>query len=120
MLFDKGHDPWNKGMKGQCASGSEKGWFQEGRECDTKQPIGTIVIRNSKVSGRIHQRQWIKIAEPDKWEEYARFVYKQFQGEIRKGCIIHHIDRNTMNDDIENLAMLTRAEHINEHRHELH
>jgi hypothetical protein len=34
--------------------------------------------------------------------------------------IVHHIDGNKANNDISNLQIVTRAEHINIHRDELH
>jgi hypothetical protein len=33
--------------------------------------------------------------------------------------VIHHHDRNSLNDELENLRALTRKEHADEHRHEL-
>ena len=39
--------------------------------------------------------------------------------EIPKGFIIHHIDKNSLNDVISNLALLTRTAHINIHRIDL-
>ena len=46
-------------------------------------------------------------------------VYRCFIGDITKGNIIHHINRDTTFNWYKNLIQLTREEHINEHREEL-
>lgn len=33
--------------------------------------------------------------------------------------VVHHIDRNKLNNELLNLVVMTRAEHINEHRHDI-
>jgi len=58
------------------------------------------------------KRQWIKIAEPNKWIEYAKFVWIKNNGKIPKGYLIHHSDEDTMNDNINNLVPLTRRVHF--------
>jgi len=42
---------------------------------------------------------------------YSRLVWEEYFGEIPKGLLIHHIDKNKMNNDINNLALLTSVEH---------
>jgi hypothetical protein len=74
---------------------------------------GTIVIRFDKRCNSF--RQYIKI-DNHKWIAYARFVWEQHNGVIPKGYSIHHIDQNTMNDNIVNLACLTRSEHMAIHQ----
>ena len=37
-------------------------------------------------------------------------------GAIPEGCIVHHKDENKLNWNIENLELLTRAEHIRKHK----
>lgn len=111
--FEKGHIPWNKGIKGIHLSKESE--FQKGRTSLTKCPIGTIKERNEK--GKI--RNFIKIAQPNKWEYYYVYLWKQKNGEIPKGCVIHHINKIPNDDRIENLICLTRAEHINIHRQDL-
>lgn len=48
-----------------------------------------------------------------------RDVWIFHNGPIPEGMHVHHIDGNTANNDISNLACVTRAEHWNEHRAEL-
>jgi hypothetical protein len=44
-----------------------------------------------------------------------RYIYTQHFGEIPKGMIIHHIDEDKTNNDINNLQMMTRSEHSSLH-----
>lgn len=112
--FKKGQIPWNKGIKGIHVSPATE--FKKGQPSINKLPLGTLTQRKDK-SGKI--RNWIKIEEPNKWIEYAKFVWIQHNGNIPKGFLIHHIDKNTLNDNIENLALVTRKAHINIHRQDL-
>jgi hypothetical protein len=103
--FELGHEPWNKGTKGECKSNS--GSFRKGQRPKTWLPVGTITVRIEKKRNRRH---WIKIAEPNKWLEFAKWVWIQNYGKIPKGFVVYHINRNTLNDNIENLKLITRKE----------
>ena len=54
-------------------------------------------------SQHIHRLQWIK-----------------HNGEIPPDCVVHHIDENKMNWSIENLELLSRKDHIREHKDSVH
>lgn len=45
-----------------------------------------------------------------------RLVWEKYNGTIPEGCIVHHKDENKLNWDIDNLELLTRAEHTDAHR----
>lgn len=49
-----------------------------------------------------------------------RLEWERHHGHTSKGCIIHHVDGNKMNWDIDNLMMLSRSEHIREHADRVH
>lgn len=49
----------------------------------------------------------------------AHLVWIAHQGAIPHGRIIHHKDRDMLNDAIQNLELLTKAEHLIEHREEV-
>jgi hypothetical protein len=40
-----------------------------------------------------------------------RYIYESANGDIKKGCVVHHKDMNPLNNDISNLEMMTRSEH---------
>lgn len=108
--FPKGHSPWNKGKKGiHLSPGSE---FKKGCASLRKVSVGTITTRTDK--GGKH-RQWIKTSDPSEWMEYAKFVWIVNNGLIPKGMLVHHLDFDTMNDGIDNLALVTRKAHFGIH-----
>jgi len=109
--FKKGYTPWNKNKKGIRLS--PKTEFKKGQKGINWKPVGTTTKRKDK---SCKERRWIKIKEPNKWQEYARYIWTKHKGEIKNGLVIHHIDGNPINDNIKNLQCLTRAEHIKIHR----
>lgn len=112
--FKKGNIPWTKGKKG--IHFSPKTEFKKGQPGINWKPVGSVTTRKDK-NKKI--RRWIKIDEPNVWIEYSKFIWIKNNGEIPKGFLIHHIDENPLNDEIDNLAMVTRKAHINLHRHSL-
>lgn len=105
---------WNKGMKGIHLSPTTE--FKKGHGRDTAEPIGTLRFRKHKGDAR---RAWVKVAQPNSWELRAKVVWITAHGPIPRGMVVHHEDRNALNDDLSNLGLLTRAEHLNEHRDEI-
>jgi len=59
------------------------------------------------------KRNYIKINQ--KWEPYARYLIEKKIRKLKKGEIVHHINRNKLDDRIENLQIKTIGEHISEH-----
>ena len=112
-IFKKGHIPWNKNKKGIHLS--KKSEFKKGHKPINWKPVGTITIRIDKNKTK---RNWIKIKEPNKWIELYRFNWLNAKRKLKKNYVIHHIDFNSLNDNIENLILLTRTEHINIHRND--
>jgi len=110
--FKKGNIPWNKDKKGIHLSLNSE--FKKGQTGIHWVPIGTISIRIENRTKK--SRQWIKVAEPNIWVEYAKFIWIKYNGNIPKGYLIHHIDYNSLNDSIDNLAMLTRKAHFEIHK----
>ena len=45
-----------------------------------------------------------------------RLVWEKYYGTIPEGYIVHHKDENKLNWSIDNLELLTRAEHTDAHR----
>lgn len=111
--FSKGNSPWNKDLKGIHLSPDTE--FKKGVRGTNWVPISSSVIRQHKGDS---PRVYIKIDEPNSWKERSILIWEMKNGPIPKGKIIHHIDRDSLNDRPSNLQALTRAEHLNEHRHE--
>lgn len=114
--FKSGHQTWNKGKKGLHHSPNTE--WKKGQPSDKKLPIGAVTIRKRKREE--HARAFIKIADPSVWVPRANWVWEQAFGKIPRGMVIHHRDRNPLNDDLDNLRLLSRAEHAAEHNHEMH
>lgn len=49
-----------------------------------------------------------------------RLEWQKHHGPIPEGYIIHHIDGNKLNWNIDNLSLLSRADHIREHAEVVH
>lgn len=112
--FQPGFVPWNKGMAGIRLSPSTE--FKAGPRPDKRMPIGAVSIRTRKRDGK--SRAWVKVADPNKWMLRSQLVWISEHGPIPVGYVVHHKDRNTLNDALDNLELLTVAEHISEHRNE--
>lgn len=110
--FKSGHTPWNKNKKGIHLSPNTE--FKPGARFDKRDAIGTVRIRTHKGT----KRAWIKVSDPNVWRLRAVVVWEIVNGPLPKGFLVHHEDRSTLNDSIENLKSMTRAEHLNEHRNE--
>lgn len=113
--FQKAQRPWNYDLKGIHLSPHSE--FKKGRRGENWMPVGSVTIRTDKHG---NDRAWVKIAEPNKWRERAIVNWELFHGKpLPAGKVVHHKDRDTLNDSASNLQALTRAEHITVHREEL-
>ncbi len=110
--FKKGNKSPNLGKKGIRLSPATE--FKKGHKPSHVCQIGEIRIRS--LYGK--KRAFIKIAEPNIWRAYAVFNYQKHHGQFSKGYLVHHRNRNTLDDSIENLELMTRKQHLNEHRME--
>lgn len=102
--FEKGHVPANKGRKGFCSPGCEKGWFKKGSTPYNHKEIGTEVMTTD---GYLK----IKIAEPDVWGFKHIMEWEKHNGKVPEGCCITFKDGNHRNCSIENLMCITRQVH---------
>lgn len=114
--FKKGMKPWNYGLKGWKPKGSEKTQFKKGQSGRNWLPVGSIRKRKDK-AGTV--RNFIKISEPNIWKIYAVKLWEDKFGLVPKGYVVHHINRNPLDDRIENLSLLTRVAHLMEHRNDM-
>lgn len=107
--FAKGNVPWANGKKGiRLGQDTE---FKPGNRPHNHQPVGTIVTSSDGYLKR-------KIAEPKTWEFIHRRIWEGAHGPIPVGMLVHFKDNNKLNCALENLELLTRAEHMQ--RYTLH
>lgn len=112
--FKKGQISWSKGTKGILKA--NKTSFKKGNITHNTLPVNSIITKKHKKEKQ--PRKFIKVAAPNKWKPYSRYIWEKYLGEIPKGHIVHHKDRNPLNDNIENLELISRAKHLAEHRKE--
>lgn len=104
--FEKGHTPPNKGKKGFCSPGSEKGWFSKGHTPLNKMPIGSEVMKGD---GYI----WVKTGEGSRdWRQKHILIWEQQNGKIPGGYILTFLDGDRTNITLDNLALITLAESL--------
>ena len=108
--FQKGHTPANKGQKmstevyQKCA----RTMFKKGTVPPNTQPIGTIHQRKD-TGGKMYQ--YIKLADSE-WQLLNRYTREQHNGPIPKGMVVVYKDGNYLNNDINNLLMITKKENM--------
>jgi len=102
----------NKGKHYRSSPATE---FKKGLTPANKCCVGTVRARKDK-NGKL--RAWVKVAEPNKWKLRAVVEWEAKYGPLPNGLIVHHNDRDTMNDSITNLSAVSRAAHMLEHRSE--
>ncbi len=114
--FKPGLRPWNKDVKGLHLSPATE--FKPGPRPEERDPVGTVKIRQRR--NRVEApRAFVKIAQPNVWKLRAVAVWEKQHGPLPRGMVVHHKDRDSLNDVPENLVAFTRAEHLAEHRREL-
>jgi hypothetical protein len=101
--FPKGHIPPNKGKKGYCSPGCEKGWFKKGHIPDNYMPVGA-----ERVNGDGYVD--VKIEDPNKWKGKHVLTWEEHNGPVPEGHVIILADGNKLNTDISNLILVTRKQ----------
>lgn len=91
--------------------------FKAGQAAHNHLPVGTVRVRRETHTGL--DRAWVKTAEPNEWRKRAVVVWESLHGKVPRGSVVHHRDRDSLNDEPNNLQALTRKEHADEHRAEL-
>ena len=99
--FKKGHVAWNKGLKGIHLS--PKSEFKKGQFTGSQHP-------SWKGGEQINANDCVYIyAGANKRIRRPRKVYEDYHGEIPKGWILYHIDKDMHNDSLDNLIAIPRA-----------
>lgn len=91
----------HKGQKGWCVPNSESTRFKNDERSWATAPLLTIRKRPA-----IGNYLFIKIAEPNVWINYARYVWEQANGPLKEGEKIKFLDGNKENCALENLMII--------------
>ena len=108
--FKKRQIPPNKGQKmsNDVYEKVAKTMFKKGSKPMNTQPIGTIHQRRD-TGGKMYQ--YIKLADCN-WQLLNRYTWEQHNGPIPKGMVVVYKDGNYLNNDINNLLMITKKENM--------
>jgi hypothetical protein len=106
--FYKGHEPWNKGMKGLDIGGKES-QFKKGHVPHNHKTVASERIDEDGYT-------YIKIADPRKWVLKHRYIYEQEHGTLEPHMIVTFRDKNISNFEIENLEAITKVENMERNR----
>ena len=110
--FKKGHIPVNKGVKGIRYKGCEKTWYKKGNLPHNTKPIGYERINKD---GYIEVKIAMRPGDTKNGHNFVgkhRLVWEAANGPIPKGYKLIFLDGNKQNCDLENLALVTNAEHL--------
>lgn len=117
--FQAGHTPANKGRKGHCAPGSEKGWFTKGHANNVEHPM--YAERWRTVGSQKVRTLFIKVPGPDPyrrdypshlkyhWVRKAVWVWEQANGPVPEGHVVLQLDGDAANCDLANLECVSRG-----------
>ena len=116
--FKKGNVPHNKDkkqveyMSKEAIERTKKTRFKKGNKPKNYRPVGSERITKD---GYIE----VKVADPNKWETKNKIIYKQYFGDIPEGHKIIYADGNKLNNDINNLILVSDNEELIMNRHRL-
>lgn len=116
--FQKGNISHNKGKKQseymtkEAIERTKETRFKKGNRPSNYRPFGSERITKD---GYIE----VKVADPNKWETKNKIVYKQHFGDIPKGYKVIYADGNKLNNDINNLILVSNSELLIANRNHL-
>lgn len=105
--FKKNRIPWNKGMKGWHAPGSEKTWFQKGQSSINERPVGSEYDSAGYLLVKIKNDG----TRNDKWRPKHVLVWEKANGPVPEGHVVVFLDGNHKNFNLDNLACIPRGIH---------
>ena len=73
---------------------------------------GQIAYNRDKV-GTVRLQKWnavIKIADPDVWQDFSRYLYEQYNEKLKDGEVVMFLDQNKRNFNINNLIKVTKQD----------
>lgn len=108
--FEKGQEPPNKGKKGYCAPGSEKGWFKKGERrgvaTQLYKPIGT---ERTTQDGYIERKVNDDLPLQQRWRAVHLIRWEEANGPIPEGHALKCLDGNKANTDPSNWKCIPRG-----------
>jgi hypothetical protein len=112
--YKKGQEPMNKGrkqteyMSPTAIARTKKTRFKKGSLPHNTRQDGDISVRVNKGNWPY---KWIRVSL-GKWRELHRVTWEQHHGKIPKGYNVVFKDGDSLNCDIDNLELVSRAENM--------
>ncbi|MDE1484534.1 HNH endonuclease signature motif containing protein [Xenorhabdus bovienii] len=100
--WQKGDKPVHAGTQGVLKA--SLGSFKKGHLTWNKQPVGT-----ERING--HGYVDVKLSDPGIWKPKHHLIWEKHHGKRPENSVITFKDCNRLNCDIDNLILITRAEH---------
>jgi hypothetical protein len=99
------------GQKYSYKVGNKKGYKQIKKAHETRKKFYEKRFKeNPKLY--LNTQGYMMIAIPGtKGKKYHRYIWELYNGKIPEGYVIHHKDRNKLNNSIDNLQLMTESEH---------
>lgn len=109
--FTKGHEPWNKGIKGLNFPGSQATQFKKGnrtgKAARNYQPIGHERLGKD---GYLQRKINDDMPLQRRWRAVHIILWESVNGPLPKGYCLAFRDKNKTNIQIDNLELITRIE----------
>jgi hypothetical protein len=107
--FRPGQIPANKGRKGYCPPGCEKGWFKPGNKPFNTMPLGSERISADGYYVEIKYQE--KSGPPkNRWKGKHVLIWEKANGPVPKGHAVIFADGNRRNFKLGNLVLVSRKE----------
>lgn len=113
--FKKGHTPWNKGVphSKETKKKLERVTFEKGNKTWNTKPIGTTRVNRAGYKE-------IKVANPNKWEKYHRYIYEKAHKEkLSSTDRVIFADGDKTNFNIDNLVKVQLSDLVYLNRSDL-
>lgn len=126
--FVKGQEPVNKGktwdeyMSPEGQAASRRTTFKPGHmPHNGGAPVGTVRLRHGhKDRPGSHPYYWQKVAEPNVWKMKHVIEWEEHNGPVPEGCMVTFANGDTLDWQIGNLILETKAQHAVKNRHHIY
>lgn len=109
--FEKGHKPFNKGLKQSEYLTPE----QIERTKGTRYKKGNIPPNQMKVGTELLKADgyvYIKIADPNVWKQKHHIIWEKHHDKIKDDEYVTFLDGDRQNFDLDNLILINRKENL--------
>lgn len=107
--FEPGQESHNKGQKGVCYPGSEKGWFRKGAR-----PRNLVPLWSERIGKDGYIEMKVPVKNPytghrTRFMHKHRYLWEQRNGPLPKGMALKCLDGNKTNTNADNWVAVPRA-----------